>query len=81
MEFPRCKTKSCLRPRTLLLMETDTNWQFGCESCRAAWVISKPVEQDRAKFDNALQQNHIRKLQVKEYERRKKYFDIRRKVA
>ena len=42
-EPPRCKNKDCPRSDTFLLAETDTNWTFGCWTCRGLHVYTKPM--------------------------------------
>ena len=72
------KYKRCTSPRVVILQEGETHWQFGCDSCKCAWVVSKPETKDAKQWEAAQKRAGIRQFQQAEYERRRKFFDLRR---
>lgn len=73
MDIPRCKNKSCPRSDTLVVNETDTEWVFGCKTCRGVEVRTKP-----AGWRAGLQVRRFRTQGTPEWARKKAFFDMGR---
>lgn len=69
MNLPHCPQKTCPAPRTILLHETPGDWQFGCETCRTAWVVVKPALQEASRRDAALKAQAVKHYKEREAER------------
>lgn len=68
---PRCHRSM------LLLAEEDTNWQFGCDTCKIAHVFTKPQSKGLAKEQVKEQRADNWRKQLRALESRPKYFDLK----
>ena len=72
-EIPKCRNSSCPRSQTFVLKESETEFVFGCMTCKGIEVRSKP-----AGWRAGLQNRRFREQGRPEWARERAYFDMAR---
>lgn len=58
-ELPSCpnhRAGACPRSELVLAGESRSHYAFICRCCHLYWVVSKPQERDRARYDAYIQE-------------------------